>query len=190
MGSPLALRFDPTDAARQLWQQVIEAGWWVLAGRAGIGVARLFIVLKDRLRETRILSDLLAGAITVATMLAIVTFAFSVPIGGLLATSGGIAVGLEKPYKAGDLLWVEGDIEGHVIQVNWRSTQIGTSDNNIAIVPNSIIAKARLVNRSTLMPQRNTSVEIKLNPHAIPEHCAATLTAAARACGTLLATPS
>jgi len=33
------------------------------------------------------MSDLLAGAIYVATILAIVNFAFAVPIGGLLATS-------------------------------------------------------------------------------------------------------
>lgn len=73
----------------------------------------------------------MAGAIAVATLLAIVNFAFEVPIRGLVATSGviaivlglalqstlsdvfsGIAVGLERPYKAGDLLWVEGGIEG------------------------------------------------------------------------------
>ena len=209
MGSPLAPRFATDDTARQLWQQVIEAGWWVLAGRVAIGAVRLFIVLKDRPRETRIVSDLLAGVIIVATVLAIVTFAFSVPLGGLLATSGviaivlglalqstlsdvfsGIAVGLEKPYKAGDLLWVEGDIEGHVIQVNWRSTQIGTIGNNIAVVPNSIIAKARLVNRSAPTPKRSSSIEVKLDPHATPELCVAALTAAVKACATLLDEPA
>ncbi len=84
----------------------------------------LFVVLENRPRETRIVSDLFAGAIVVATLLGIVNFAFEVPIRGLLATSGviaivlglalrstlsdvfsGIAVGLERPYVPGGLLW-------------------------------------------------------------------------------------
>jgi small-conductance mechanosensitive channel/CRP-like cAMP-binding protein len=208
IGSPFAPRFDTRDATRLLWQQVVEAGWWVVVGGVGIATVRLFIVLKNRPRETRILSDLVAGVITVATVFAVTTFAFSFPLGGLLATSGviaivlglalqstlsdvfsGIAVGLERPYKAGDLLWVEGNIEGRVIQVNWRSTHIGTIDGNVAVVPNSIIAKARLINRSSPTPQRNVTVEIKLHPHAIPEHCATTLTAAAFGCSMLLDEP-
>lgn len=206
LGSPLAPRFASDGA---LWQPVIEAAWWVLAGRVAVGAVRLFLVVKDRPRETRILSDLLAAAIHVAVGLAIVTLVFAVPIGGLLATSGvvaivlglalqstlsdvfsGLAVGLEKPYRAGDLLWVEGDIEGQVIQVNWRSTQIGTIDNNVAIVPNSIIAKSKLVNRSAPTPRRFSGIDIRLDPRAIPEQCAETLLAAARGCGTLLDEPA
>ena len=49
------------------------------------------------------------------------------------------------PYSAGDLLWVEGGIEGRVIQVNWRSTHIATINKDVAVVPNSVMAKARLV---------------------------------------------
>src|SRR5580658_6679017 len=152
MGLPLAPRFAPGMARHDLLQRTVEAGWWVLAGRVAVGAARLFVVLENRPRETRILSDLLAGAIYVTTALAVVTVAFSVPLGGLLATSvviaivlglalqstlsdvfSGIAVGLERPYKPGDLLWAEGGIEGQVLQVNWRSTQIATFDNNIAV---------------------------------------------------------
>jgi small-conductance mechanosensitive channel len=68
----------------------------------------------------------------------------------------GIVVGIERPYQPGDLLWVEGDVEGYVVQVNWRSTHIATAQHNIAIVPNSIIAKSRLVNRSAPTPLRAT----------------------------------
>ncbi len=209
LGSPLAPRFDAPDPDHRLWEQVVEAGWWVLAGQVASGAARVFIVLKHRPRETRILSDLLSGAITVATGLAVIAFAFSVPIGGLLATSGvvaivlglalqstlsdvfsGIAVGLEKPYAVGDLLWVEGGIEGTVRQVNWRSTQIATFDGNVAIVPNSIIAKARLINRSEPTPRRSDSVDIKVDPNAPPPSCTAALEAAVRNCGSILDQPA
>ena len=208
LGSPLRPRFDAAHPGLQFWQQLVEAGWWVLAGRAAVGAVRLVVVLENRPRETRIVSDLLAGMIYVATALAIVAVAFALPIGGLLATSGvlaivlglalqstladvfsGIAVGLERPYKAGDLIWVEGGIEGRVVQVNWRSTEIGTVQNNVAVVPNSVIAKARLVNRSAPTPRRGDTLKVKLDPLAEPDHCLATLQAASRACDLLLADP-
>ena len=150
----------------------------------------------------------MAGAIYLATLLAIVNFVFSVPIAGLLATSGviaivlglalqntladvfsGIAVGVERPYKAGDLIWVEGNIEGHVVQVTWRSTHIATFQNTIAIVPNSVMAKARLINRSLPEPMRGDTIEIRLDAAASPEHCIETLTAAVRASMMPLALP-
>jgi small-conductance mechanosensitive channel/CRP-like cAMP-binding protein len=200
IGSPLDPHFVAGDSGRRLAQQLMESGWWVIVARIAADFARLVVVLESRPRETQIVSDLLAAGIYVATALAVINFAFGVPIGGLLATSGviaivlglalqntlsdvfsGIAVGLEKPYKPGDLLWVEGGIEGRVIQINWRSTRIATGHSNVAVVPNSVIAKARLVNRSAPTPVRGDTVEIRLDPAANPEHCLAVLTAAARA---------
>lgn len=208
-GSPLAPHWDTAAPDRQLWQQGVEAGWWLLAGRVAVGGVRLFVVLKNRPRETRILSDLLAGAVYLATLLSIVTFVFAVPLGGLLATSGviaivlglalqstlsdlfsGVAVGLEKPYAAGDQVWIEGGIEGQVIDVNWRSTRIATVDHNLAVIPNSVIAKSRLINRSAPTLRRGSSVDLKLDPGADPDRCAASLLAAARNCATILDDPA
>jgi small-conductance mechanosensitive channel len=206
--SPLQPEYGSARGAERFWRQLIEASWWVVGARLTSGIARLFIVLESRPRETQIISDLVAGAIAVATTLAIVNFAFEVPIRSLLATSGviaivlglalqstlsdvfsGIAVGIERPYKAGDLLWVEGGIEGRVIQVNWRSTHIATADRNIAVVPNSVIAKARLVNRSAPSSARGATVTVILDAAALPETCEAVLTAAARSCCIMQATP-
>jgi len=209
LGSPLQPRFSTARTGHRFWEQLIEAGWWLVGARVAIGLARLFVVLENRPRETRIMSDLLAGAIVIATVLAMVNFAFEVPIRGLLATSGviaivlglalqsslsdvfsGIAVGLERPYKPGDLLWVEGGIEGHVIQVNWRSTQIATGDHNIAVVPNSVIAKARLVNRSAPTSLRGATVTIALDAAVPLERCKAALVSAVKACRIALGAPT
>ena len=209
LGSPLEPHFTATRPGQQFWEQLVEAGWWLVGARVAVGVARILVVLEHRPRETQIISDLLAGAIYVVAILAIINFAFLVPIRGLLATSGviaivlglalqstmsdvfsGIAVGLERPYKAGDLIWVEGGLEGHVIQLNWRSTHISTGDNNIAVVPNSVIAKARLVNRSAPTPVCSGSLEVRLDAGAAPERCIATLTAAIRACRVPLSEPA
>ncbi len=206
--SPLRPHFSSAHAGQQFWEQLIEAGWWLVAARVAVGFARLFVVLENRPHETQIVSDLLAGAIYVLTALAIVNFSFGVPIGGLLATSGviaivlglalqstlsdvfsGVAVGLERPYKVGDLVWVEGGIEGRVLQVNWRSTHIATIQDNIAVVPNSIMAKVRLVNRSAPTLRRGDVASVSLDANAVPEHCLSTLDAAVRACRVMLSDP-
>lgn len=207
LGSPLVPQFHEVSPERHLWEQGIQACWWIVAARSAIGLARLFVVLENRPRETRIISDLIAGVVYLGATLAIVNFVFGVPIAGVLATSGviaivlglalqstladvfsGIAVGIERPYKPGDLVSVEGGIEGIVTQVNWRSTHIETGNNDVAIVPNSVIAKARLVNHSMPSTMRGASVEIRLDARARPDICMATLSAAAKAC--LLPMPS
>ncbi len=209
LGSPLHPHFSPVYSGTATWEHVIEVGWWMLAAGVAISLVRLLVVLEHRPRETQIVSDLIAGAIAIATLLAIVNFVLGVPIAGLLATSGviaivlglalqntladvfsGIAVGIERPYKAGDLLWIEGDIEGHVIQVNWRSTHIATGHGNIAIVPNSVVAKARLINRSLPVPTRRDAVEITIDPSVAPERCMEVLLVAAQAALLPLASPA
>ena len=208
IGSPFDPHFETRIASLELWERVIEAGWWLVAARAAVGVGRLFVVLENRPRETQIVSDLVAGAVYVATILAVVNFSVEVPIRGLLATSGviaivlglalqstlsdvfsGIAVGLERPYKPGDLLWVEGGIEGRVVQLNWRSTQIATPQDNIATIPNSIMAKARMINRSAPTLIRSDTVSLALDPAANPETCQATLEAAVASCSILMQHP-
>ncbi|WP_419727932.1 mechanosensitive ion channel family protein [Lichenicola sp.] len=208
VGSTLQPHYSSA-AGDRFWEQVVEACWWIAGSRVLVGLARLFVVLENRPRETRIVSDLVAGAIAVATLLAVVNFAFEVPIRGLLATSGviaivlglalqstlsdvfsGIAVGLERPYKPGDLLWVEGGIEGHVVQVNWRSTQIATGENNIAVVPNSIIAKARLVNRSAPTSARGDTLTVSVDAAAIPDRCLKALQAAVLTCRVIQSRPA
>jgi small-conductance mechanosensitive channel/CRP-like cAMP-binding protein len=209
IGSPLQPHFNKGQPGIEFWEKLIDAGWWLIAARGAIGLIRLVVVLEQQSRETQIISDLVAGVIYIATWFAIVDFVFAIPIGGLLATSGiiaivlglalqstmadvfsGIAVGLERPYRAGDLIWVEGGIEGKVVQVTWRSTHIATGQNNIAIVPNSIIAKARIINRSRPTAIRGDALEVKLDAAIPPENCVAALTAAARSCMSILVSPA
>lgn len=208
-GSPVLPHFHSGPANVRLWEQLVDAGWWMIAARSAVGVARLVVMLETRSRETRFISDLIAGAVYISTALVVVNFVFGVPIGGLLATSGvlaiilglalqstlsdvfsGIAVGIEKPYRTGDLLWVEGGVEGHVIQVNWRSTHIATGQNNIAIVPNSVMAKARLVNYTLRTTNRRETITVRLDPNASPDGCMAALVAAVAASRTPLETPA
>jgi small-conductance mechanosensitive channel/CRP-like cAMP-binding protein len=207
IGSPI--RPSPLlTASAHIWAVVVEIGWWALGARAAVGALRLVVVLEGRPRETQIISDLLAGAIYIASGLAVVNFVFGVPIAGLIATSGviaivlglalqstlsdvfsGIAMGLEHAYKPGDMLWVEGGIEGQVIQISWRSTQIATLHTSVAVVPNSVIAKSRLENRSAPTPMRSITVNVGVEASADPRRCIAALTSAALASRIPLASP-
>jgi small-conductance mechanosensitive channel len=201
VGSPVAARVNDLNLEDRVWVGIIKIGWWFLCARAAIGLVMVFVIVENRPRETRMISDLLAAAIYIATALLVVEYVFRVPVGSLMAASGvvaiiiglalqstladvfsGIAVGLERVYKPGDLIWVEGGIEGHIIERGWRSTFISTPHNSVAVVPNSVIAKSRLENRSAPTPTREVVVMVSVDPSIDPPRCADALRAAVLAC--------
>ena len=209
LGSPVGPQFHSTFPGVRFLGQIVLIGWWMLGARVAVGLIRLVVVLENRPRETQIISDLLAAAVYIATALAVVNFVFAVPIGGLVATSGvvaivlglalqstlsdvfsGIAIGLEHAYRPGDLLWVEGGVEGQVLQIDWRSTQIATAHNTIAIVPNSIMAKSRLENRSEPTPIRSVTVSVTTGAGIDPRRPLSLLDAAVKACRLPLSQPA
>ena len=188
LGSPLEPVFMAPGSALRLWQQIIVSLWWLLAARLAIEFAKIFLLQRSFSREGRMFSDLLAGLLYLAVGLTIASSVFGLPIGGLVATSGviaivlglalqntladvfsGIAVGLERPYVIGDLISLEGSIEGEVIQINWRSVQIRTFGNDIATVPNSVVAKSRIINRSAPSPVRSDGVDLPCDAAAEPK---------------------
>jgi len=204
-GSPI----DPIIDGAAQWQRLLLAGWWLVGGRLAVHFGHLLLRRHAKGQEVRMVSDLVAGAIYLLTVFAVIRFAFGLPVGGLLATSGiiaivlglalqstlgdvfsGIAVGLERPYKPGDIITVDGGVEGTVVEVNWRSTLIATGNHNIVIIPNSIIAKSRLENRSAPTTVRGDNIVLSLDPHIDPRRCIAALGAAVRACRIPLADPS
>jgi small-conductance mechanosensitive channel len=208
IGSPLQPRFAAEMAGERLWQQVVITAWWLLAGRFAVEVTRVSVLMKRIAGEGRLFSDLLAGLIYLAVALTIVKTVFSFPIGGLVATSGiiaivlglalqntladvfaGIAVGIERPYAIGDLVWFEGPIEGEVVQINWRSVQIKTFGNDIATIPNSLVAKSRFINRSVPSMRRSDSVQVPCPRSHAPEHVIELIQQAILLCPNVLEKP-
>ena len=113
-----------------------------------------------------------------ATGLIVFNSVFALPVTGVVATSGivaivlglalqntladvfaGIAVGSEGPFRVGDRIQLNDNLEGVVVQVNWRSIRIQTDGDDIAIIPNSVVAKAAIVNRS--FPRLSTSTFLR-----------------------------
>jgi small-conductance mechanosensitive channel/CRP-like cAMP-binding protein len=172
---------------KRLLVGALEVIWWLGAAWLSVGFLRAFVVLGRQPRETKLIQDLLAALLYLTATLAIIAYVFDLPVKGLLATSGalaiivglalqsslgdvfsGIALNIERPYRVGDWLILDDSLQGQVIETNWRATHILTGNHDVAIIPNSVIAKSKLVNCSTPTKIHGASIRIKLEPSLTP----------------------
>lgn len=59
---------------------------------------------------------------------------------------GSVLIFLDRPFQIGDWVIVDGDVEGVVEEVGFRSTRVRTFYNSVVTVPNSKVANARVDN--------------------------------------------
>jgi small-conductance mechanosensitive channel/CRP-like cAMP-binding protein len=192
-----------------LWVRVVGGAWWLLGARLLVAILWVTFHRDRRSRATKRLSDLTAGAIYLVTALVVLNTVFALPITGVLATSGvfaivlglalqntladvfaGIAVGIEAPFRVGDRVQIGDKVEGQVVQVNWRSIRIQTDGEDVAIIPNSVVAKAEIINRSFPTERRAASVALSWPAYADPERVIETLLQATLLCPAILQTPA
>lgn len=203
---PLALTGSPfRDAVHAL----LKIAWWLLTAWFLVGVLRAFLVFQRSPREAKLLQDLLAGLIYLAAVFAIITYVFDLPIQGLLATSGvvaiilglalqstlgdvfsGIVLSFSRPYRPGDWISIEGGTDGRVIELNWRATYILTARRDLAILPNSTIAKSKIVNVSSPSGLHGTTVTVQVDAQTPPSRCREILEHAIRNSRLIVATPA
>lgn len=74
--------------------------WWLAGAWLLVGFFRAMVFLERQPSETRFLQDLFAGIVYVCAVLAIISYVFDIPIQGLLAASGVVAIVL------GLALWI------------------------------------------------------------------------------------
>src|SRR3954447_10837511 len=168
-------------------QAVLRIAWWLWMAWFLVGFLRAFVIVEHRPRDGKLLQDLLAGLIYLAALFAIVSYVFDLPIQGLLATSGviaiilglalqstlndvfsGIVLNFSHPYRPGDWISIDSGTDGRVIEMNWRATHILTAKRDLAIVPNSTIAKAKIVNTSSPSGIHGVTVTIRLDAKTPP----------------------
>jgi len=101
----------------------------------------------------------------------------------------GIAFGIEAPFNVGDRMSLGDSIEGTVVQMNWRSIRILTDGDDVAIVPNSVVAKSAIVNRSFPTRVRSAFIELSCPASSSPERVTDTLQQATLLCPTILPVP-
>ncbi len=196
-------------AFRDAAHGVLKIAWWLYAAWFLVGFLRAFVVTEHRPREGKLIHDLLAGAIYLAAVFAIIAYVFDLPIQGLLATSGAIAIILglalqstlsdvfsgivlnfSRPYRPGDWISIDGATDGRVIEMNWRATHVLTAKRDLAIVPNSTIAKAKIVNASSPSGIHGMTVTIQLDAKASPAFGSELLEHAILNTRLILATPA
>ena len=128
-------------------------------------------------------SPLLAST---ALLTAIIGFALQGVLGNLLA---GMSIHLTRSTHPGD--WVTmGDMEGEVLQTNWRETHLRTVGGHILIVPNSKLADGVVHNMSWPTPIRQHSLFVDANYESAPAEVIAALLAAAQSIPAVLHDPS
>ncbi len=146
---------------------VLKMTWWLWGAWLLVGFVRALLVFERPPPEGKLVQDLVTAVSYVAAVFAIIAYVLDLPIQGVLATSGIIAIILglalqstmndlfsglvltfTRPYRPDDWIKLEGGTEGRVIEMDWRATCLLTGQHDLAIVPNSIIAKSKIVNVS------------------------------------------
>jgi small-conductance mechanosensitive channel/CRP-like cAMP-binding protein len=187
----------------------LKVAWWLFAAWFLVGFLRAFVIVEHRPREGKLLQDLLAGLIYLVAAFAIIAYVFDLPIQGLLATSGAVAIILglalqstlgdvfsgvvlsfSRPYRPGDWISLEGGTDGRVIELNWRATHVLTGRRDLAIVPNSTIAKSKIVNVSSPSGIHGVTITVQLDPKTPPATGAEILEHAILNCRLIVATPA
>lgn len=141
---------------------------FLLVGRLGVEipnilrsavVAGVFLILTLAILSVRTGLDP-TDAITLGGFLSIVIgLALQDTLGNFFS---GLAIQTERSFEVGD--WVRfGEREGIVADISWRATKLRTRQNDMVIIPNSVISKDTVVNYST--PTRIHAIMATVEAH-------------------------
>lgn len=185
----------------------LQIGWWLFAARTL--TVLLGALMMQRVGHTgRLLQDLMGAVIFLIAIIAAMAYVLDLPVKGVLATSGAVAiiVGLAlqstlsdvfsgivlnttKPYQLDDWISIDGT-EGRVTDIDWRATRLQTSQGSMAVIPNSLAAKAKIINFSRPADMFGLAVSLQVSPHARPQTVLEALERAMQGCRQLLVTPA
>lgn len=86
--------------------------------------------------------DLSAALTALGVTSLVISFALQDTLGGI---ASGFTLLADQPFQPGD--WIRADdVEGRVVDTNWRSTRIQTRNGDLVIVPNGKLAGATITN--------------------------------------------
>jgi small-conductance mechanosensitive channel/CRP-like cAMP-binding protein len=185
----------------------LQIGWWLFGAR--MLTVLIGAVMMQRVGHTgRLLQDLLGAVIFLIAIIAALAYVLDLPVKGVLATSGalaiivglalqstlsdvfsGIVLNTTKPYQLDDYISIDG-MEGKVIDIDWRATRMQTSQGSMAVIPNSLAAKAKIINFSRPSDIFGISISVELSPHARPNTVIDALKRAMQGCRLLLDEPA
>ena len=205
--SPLQAPLFADDPVAQLGATALGIFWWLYAARVLTEVFGL--VLMRRIGHSgRLLQDVVGALVFLASIVAAAGYVLDLPVKGLLATSGvfaivvglalqstladvfsGIVLNTTKPYQVDDFVVIDG-VEGKVLDINWRATHLLSSAGTMAVVPNSVAAKAKIVNLSRPNNLHGVSISIRVPNHIRPRRVLDALDRTLQGSSSLLLNPA
>jgi small-conductance mechanosensitive channel len=204
--SPFRPPAKSADMPRYLLMTVLELVWWFQAALLSASALGTAILRSDPRRE-RLLYDVLRAVAFLVAAVAAVAYVLQLPVGGLLATSGamavifglavqstlsdafsGIVLNATQPFEPGDTVII-GAVEGEVIESNWRATTLLNNEGCLVVVPHSTAAKADIVNQSRPAHFHGMKVVFRVSPGVRPAMVVSALTDALAATHGILEQP-
>ena len=144
---------------------LLVTAWWLIDGVWGVDLSKALTAL---------------GVTSL-----VVSFALQDTLGGI---ASGFTLLADQPFSAGD--WVKsGDVEGRVIDVNWRSTRIENRDGDLVVIPNGQLSKATIVNFDQPSRFHRVMVPVQIERSAPPTAAKAMLLDAAMSTAGVVADP-
>lgn len=204
--SPLDTPPWEDDSARHLAATALEIIWWIFAARTLTEVIGTLLVRRIG-HSGRLLQEVIGAVIFLIAIVAAAGYVLQLPVKGLLATSGamaiivglalqstlsdvfsGIILNTTKPYQVDDAISIDG-VEGKVVDIDWRATHLLTNTGSTAVIPNSVAAKAKIVNLSRPSNMFGVSINIMVSPHIRPRRVLDALDRALQGSSALLPLP-
>jgi small-conductance mechanosensitive channel len=134
--------------------ELVSSYSWTLHRRRGAEALPSPSILSNL---TKLLVFILAGLIILQSLgIAISPILTALGVGGLAVALAlqetlsnffsGLYIMVSRQFRPGDYIKLNTGEEGHVVDINWRSTQIREGPNNMIIVPNAKLAGATVTN--------------------------------------------
>lgn len=182
--------------------QAICIAWWL---QCAIVFSLLLnhLLLPRAWRNQRLFHDLAEAIVFGAAAVAALGYVL-----GLVATSGAVAVILglalqntlndvfsglvlntTQPFRLDDTVSI-GELEGRIVESNWRATKLIDSLGNLVVVPNSTAARATIVNLSEPAGLHGVTLALDLDPAVRPAVAVGALERAAASSLDVLARPA
>jgi len=203
-GNPIGqFLFETTGGGPHLPLELIGVVWWILGAwlfksLLDLVLRRTFFPDNDEPHARRLFADLESGLIYVLAIVGIVGTVFKQPVSTFLATSGvlaivlglalqntlgdvlaGLAINIERPFRAGDWITLANQVSGQVLQVNWRATRLRTWSHDMVVIPNSIASKAIVTNHSRPKGPHRCTIGLSVDLEVAPSRVIKALKAAA-----------
>ena len=205
---PYVIAPGDTPAFERIFLALAKVIWWVNAAWVLTSFTRIVLIFERRPHESRLLQDVVVGVIYLGAALSVLAYAFNVPVGTLIATSGvfaiilglalqstladvfsGVALNLSRAYKIGDWIVLSDGTQGRIVETNWRGTSLLNGANDLVVLPNSSLAKAQVTNLSSPNRSHGVKLRVRMMPTVAPSAISAVMRNVLLSSNSILSTP-